>query len=72
MKYFKVKKEWDNYPRKDGSGLIQNELYTEKEVQRYKIPASAVQQVNEKKNETYWLFGARFGSMGYNNNTNEA
>ena len=64
--YYQVKAECDNLPRKDGSILVKNELYTERELKRYEIPAQCVVKVSVKKSEIYWLFGARFGSDGYN------
>lgn len=60
MKYFRVKKEYDNYGRSDGSILVGNELYTEKEMQKFKIRADRVIPVEVKKNTTYFSFGARF------------
>jgi len=35
MKYYKVKKEADQKRRKDGSIYIAEELYTEKEVEKF-------------------------------------
>jgi len=62
MKYFRVKKEYDN--KFIGSrALVQNELYTEKEVERRNIPRSYLDEVEVKRTETYWSFGARF-SLG--------
>ena len=60
MKYFKVKKQYDNYGRSDGSILVQNELYTEKEVKRFGIMPNRLEEVDVKKNQTYFMFGARF------------
>lgn len=60
MKYFRVKKEYDNYGRSDGTILVRNELYTEKEMQKYKIHANRVIPVEIKKNTTYFVCGARF------------
>lgn len=60
MKYYRVKKEYDNFRRSDGSILVQNELYTEKECRRFNILAQHVEAVEVKKNATYFLFGARF------------
>ena len=65
MIFYRVKKEYDNCKRVDGSILVQNELYTEKEVQRYKIPMSCVDKVEEERDSVYWFFGARYGSVGY-------
>lgn len=60
MKYFRIKKEYDNYGRSDGSILIGNELYTEKEFDKFKISANRAVIVEVKKNTTYFAFGARF------------
>lgn len=65
MKYYRIKPENDNLRRSDGSILVRNELYTEKEMQRYKIPKEYAVLVEEKKSETYWKFGARFGKVKY-------
>ena len=65
MIFYRVKKEYDNRKRVDGSILVQNELYTEQEVQRYKIPFGYVEKVEEKRASIYWFFGSRFGSIGY-------
>ena len=65
MVYYRVKKEHDNRARKDGSILVQNELYTEREVKKFCIPMTYLDKVVEKKSEIYWLFGARFGSIGH-------
>ncbi len=66
MTYYRIKKEFDNHERSDGSIFVQNELYTEREMQRYNVPMQYVEKVSEKKSQVYWLFGARFGSVGYN------
>lgn len=62
MRYYKVKKDYDQHGRKDGSILVKNELYTETEKARYGIPDKAVDAVEIKKSETYWCFGARFAN----------
>lgn len=62
MEYFRVKKEYDNYSRSDGSVLVKNELYTRKEVERYKIPKKYLIIVNVRKRDVYWFFGARFSN----------
>lgn len=59
MKYYKIKEEHDNKRRADGSILIGNELYTEKEMKKYNIPETWVDAVNVKPNEKYFFFGAR-------------
>lgn len=61
MKYYRVKPEYDNKRRCDGSILVANELYTSKEIQRFNIPAVAVEAVEVSKRAIYFFFGARFG-----------
>ena len=60
MKYYKVKPEYDNKRRSDNNIYIANELYTEKEVEKYHINKSYCDIVNISKSETYFFFGARF------------
>ena len=60
MKYYKIKKEYDNKKRSDGSILIANELYTEKEKEKYNIPTLCCEVVEVSKKKVYWFFGARF------------
>lgn len=59
MKYFKVRTESDQYPRKDGSILVSDELYTAREVQRLGIQSKHLDEVEVKKNRTYFMFGVR-------------
>jgi len=60
MLYFKIKKEFDQEKRKDNSILIQNELYTRKELEKYNIPLNRVDTIEVSKKDIYFLFGARF------------
>lgn len=60
MVYCKIKKEYDQKRRSDGSILIQNELYTRTEAKVYSIPRACYDIVEVKKADTYWCFGARF------------
>jgi len=60
MKYFQVKREYDNAKRKDGSVLIQNELYTPKEITKYQINPECLTEINIPSGTTYFCFGARF------------
>lgn len=60
MKYFKVKPEYDNKPRSDGSILVANELYTEHEVQKFKIPENRLSVIEVSPSNTIVFFGARF------------
>lgn len=53
MTYYKVKPEFDQKKRRDGSILIANELYTPREKERFNISDKAV----------YFFFGARFGGV---------
>lgn len=60
MKYYKIKQDYDNKRRKDGSILVGNELYTEKELEKYNIPTSYCDIVEVSRKDTYFFFGARF------------
>lgn len=60
MQFFKVKPEFDNKSRPDGSILIANELYTEREVKRFGIPACRLDSIEVSPRDTYFCFGARF------------
>lgn len=60
MLYYKVKSKHDNIYRSDGSILVANELYTSKEIERFKIPAVAVEVVKVSKRDICFFFGARF------------
>ena len=60
MLYFKVKSQYDNHHRNDGSILVGNELYTRKEKEKLHIPDVCVRPVFVPKNDTYFFFGARF------------
>lgn len=60
MKYYKIKREYDNRKRKDGSVYIANELYTEKEKEKYNIPLNYCDIVEISKKKIYFFFGARF------------
>lgn len=62
MKYFKVKPEFDNKPRSDGSILVANELYTEHEVKQFGIPTCRLDSIEVSPKNTYFCFGARFMS----------
>ena len=60
MLYYRVKKEYDQHKRSDGNILVQNELYTPKEKEKYNIPDKCLETVEVKKTDIYWFFGARF------------
>ena len=60
MTYYKVKEKADQFPRLDGSVLIKDELYTEKEMKKYSIPKGATDIINLPSRNTRWFFGARF------------
>lgn len=60
MTYYKVKPEFDQKKRRDGSILIANELYTPREKERFNISDNAVIPVQVSKRAVYWFFGARF------------
>lgn len=66
MKYFRVKKEYDNTWANGCRFLVKNELYTEKEVRCFGILPNRLIEANVNKNDTYFLFGARFSKdCGY-------
>lgn len=60
MKYYKVKKEYDNTRKNNKDIYIANELYTQKEVDRERLNTSYMDTVEINKNRTYFFFGARF------------
>ena len=62
MKYYKIKAEHDNRRRKDGSIYVANELYTEKEKEKYNIPLNYYDVVEISKRNVYFFFGARFST----------
>lgn len=70
MKFYKVKKEYDQTPLyKIGkkkmyyySFLIANELYTDAELRQFNVDPIFFDVVEIPKNKTYWSFGARFES----------
>lgn len=61
MTYYKVKPEFDQKKRRDGSILIANELYTPREKERFNILDKAVDPVQVSRKAVYFFFGARFG-----------
>ena len=61
MTYYKVKPEFDQKKRRDGSILIANELYTPREKERFNISDKAVDPVQVLRKAVYFFFGARFG-----------
>ena len=65
MLFYRVREQYDQFPKnpkvRDGNILIAGELYTEKELDKLPyIYAGAFEQVNIRKKDTYYLFGARF------------
>lgn len=60
MLYYKVKPEFDQKKRRDGSILIANELYTPREKERFNISNKAVDPVQVSRKAVYFCFGARF------------
>ena len=63
MKYYKVKPEADNKRRSDGSIYVANELYTEKEAEKFKLNKAFLDVVEVSKRNVYWFFGARFSKV---------
>ena len=66
MIYYRVKSQFDNCRRPDGSIWIANELYTQTELVRFKANPHIFDCVEVSKHKTYWLFGARFASQAEN------
>ena len=65
MIYYRVRKEFDNFPQNprihDGNILIGGELFTEKEFNKLSyVYAGAFERIDIPRNQTYWFFGARF------------
>lgn len=65
MIYYRVRKEFDNFPQnpriRDGNILIGGELLTEREFNKLPyIYAGAFERIDIPRNQTYWFFGARF------------
>ena len=65
MIYYRVRKEYDNFPKnpkiRDGNILVGNELYTEREFNELPfVYAGAFERVEIPRNKTYHFFGARF------------
>ena len=69
MIYYRVRKEYDQFPQnpkvRDGNILIAEELYTEKEFNKLPfVYAGAFERVEIPKSQTYIFFGARFQLNG--------
>lgn len=60
MQYFKVKKEYDQYSKTKLPILIEDELLTKKEIEKYNVPEKAVDPIEVSQKRIYWCFGARF------------
>ena len=69
MLYYRVKKEFDNYPRYAynnrgfltiDSALVAGELYTELERQHVAVKDFVFEKIDIPKTRTYWNFGVRF------------
>ena len=65
MKYYKINaigaNKYIRYGKKSALlYLIENELYTLKEKEKFKIPSRYVEEMELPKNKTFFNFGARF------------
>ena len=70
MTYYRVKKEFDNYPKyvyigkslkmKREGILIGEELYTPMERQKIANADKFFDEIELPRQKTYWFFGARF------------
>lgn len=59
MKYLRATKHVFNIPGPTRT-LVKDELFTEKEVQKYNIPCEHLKPVTVSKKNVYFFFGARF------------
>lgn len=59
MKYYQVKKEYDNFKRPDGSIYIGMELYTEREVKKLNLNRAYMDIVDYPRHLTFFTFGCR-------------
>lgn len=64
MIYYRVRKEYDQFPKnpkvRDGNILVADELFTEAEFNKLPfVYAGAFERVEIPKNKTYWFFGVR-------------
>lgn len=59
MKYYQVKKEYDNLKRPDGSIYIGMELYTEREVKKLNLNRDYMDIVDYPRHLTFFMFGCR-------------
>lgn len=66
MIFYRIKKEFDGFHSGGFRELVRNELYTRREMEMFRIPIQWAEMVKEKSRSIYWFFGARFGSLGYN------
>ena len=67
MRYYRVKKEFDQKKVTRKRILIQNELLTEHEMEKYSVPKECVDVALVNKRDTYFCFGARFCvQVGFN------
>lgn len=60
MLYYKIKASADQRRRKDGAALVANELYTQKEAEKFKINPAHYDKVEISKRKVYFFFGCRF------------
>ena len=60
MIFAKIKPEYDQRKRADGSIYVKNELLTLNQVTKLHTPESYYTIVNVSLRATYWCFGARF------------
>ena len=60
MLYYRITADADQRPRRDGSILVENELYTPEEIERYRIKPQFYEAVEVSKDKVYYMFGARF------------
>ena len=60
MLFYKITADADQQPRRDGSILVADELYTPEEVERFRIKPQFYEAVEVPEGKVYYMFGARF------------
>ena len=61
MTYYKINKFGaDQYISKSRLTIFKDELFTEKEMEKYKIPFSLADKIDLAPKKTYFMFGVRW------------
>lgn len=60
MTYYRILPKYDNKRYNNSDFVVANELYTEREMEKYGIPYEYAEKINHSKKRVYFFFGARF------------